>query len=78
MEYAEAYVLKIRHFIEENIETYPSKITPDSLKQYGENYILYKANSRTTWYIFYSREEEFYLIRFIANNHSRFITGFNL
>lgn len=77
-ENAEEYVLKIRHFIEENIEIYPSKITPSELQQYGENYISYKVNSQTSWYIFFSQAGSTYFVKHITNNHVRFFESFNL
>ncbi|HEX5154336.1 MAG TPA: hypothetical protein VFW07_22970 [Parafilimonas sp.] len=77
VESAEEYVLKIRSFIEENIGIYPAKQTPAKFKLYGENYILYKANKRTTWYIFFSQIEQSFFVKFITNNHTAFIGNFN-
>lgn len=77
-EYAMLYTTKIKVFIEEKISEYPSKNTPEGLKKYGEQYMTYKANNRTTWYIFFSHEEQTYFIKFITNNHTDFIKEFNL
>jgi len=75
---AEIYMKKIKIFIQEKISIFPSKETPEVLKKFGEKYVTYKANSRTTWYIFFSQEEDFYFIKFITNNHTDLIQNFNL
>lgn len=77
-ENAQKYVNNIYIFVRENIATYPVKNTPENCKQYGEKYLLYKANANTTWYIFFSQEGNVYFIQFIANNHTDFIANFNL
>ena len=35
----------------------------------GKKYIFYKANSRTTWYVFFESNENKILITGILNNH---------
>ncbi len=69
VESAEEYVIKISNFINANIETFPSKIAPNRLKRFGSNYIFFKINSRTTWYIFFENQDNKYLITNIINNH---------
>ena len=32
--------------------------------------MFYKSNPRTTWYIFFDKEDNQYLITFITNNHT--------
>lgn len=78
LEDAEKYVDKIYDYIEESIFTYPAKNTPQNLIQYGEKYLIYKANNNTIWYIFFSQTENDYIVKFITNNHTDFITRFNL
>lgn len=77
-ESAKDYVDRITHYVEENIELHPAKNTPHELSHYGEKYIVYKANDKTSWYIFFSQEESFYFIQYITNNHTGFIANFNL
>lgn len=72
------YVLKIKHYISQNISSFPAKSTPTEHRHHGEKYIFYKANVNTTWYIFFSQEEQTFFIQFITNNHSDFTTKFNL
>ncbi|MDE1193483.1 MAG: hypothetical protein PW786_15255 [Arachidicoccus sp.] len=78
IESAEEYVWKIRDFIEENISTYPTKKTPFGLLQYGEKYLTYKANQSTTWYIFFSKIEETFFVKFITNNHTSLSAELNI
>lgn len=52
LENAIEYKDNIINFIEQNIATFPSKLTPLFLNHLGSNYIFYKSNSRTTWLIF--------------------------
>lgn len=55
---AQMYVANIKWFIDDNISIYPPKSLPIELKEFGEKYILYKANAQTTWYIFYDQDEK--------------------
>lgn len=57
LENAIAYKDKIIDFIEVNISSFPSKPTPLELYNLGSNYIFYKSNPRTTWYIFFERRK---------------------
>lgn len=77
IENAEKYVLDIYEFIEEEIPLNNFKKTPKSLSKYGDFYIFYQSNARTTWYIFFSKKESVYLIKHIANNHSMDATFIN-
>lgn len=69
IESAEDYVVKIYDFIFENIIVQSHKFTPVELYNLGKNYIFYKANSRTTWYVFFETNGTSYLITGILNNH---------
>ena len=46
-----------------------SKKTPNILLRYGQNYIFYKINPRTTWYIFFQKSDNNYLVTQVINNH---------
>lgn len=70
LENAIDYKDKIIDFIEENISTFLFKNTPIPLISLGSKYIFFKANHRTSWYIFFENEEDIYLVTFITNNHS--------
>ncbi|AXB56572.1 hypothetical protein [Flavobacterium fluviale] len=70
IESAEEYVLHIYDAIPERIKKSSHKKTPKSLQYLGLNYVFYKANSRTTWYIFFEKRNQNYLITGITNNYS--------
>jgi hypothetical protein len=69
IETAEEYVLKIYDAVPENIKLSPHKSTLKNLQHLGSNYIFYKSNNRTTWYVFFERKNQKYLITGIINNH---------
>ncbi len=68
-ENAQLYVDKIVDFIILEINSFPHKIPPQKLRYLGSNYIFYKSNNRTTWYIFFEKKNQNYLITRIINNH---------
>lgn len=68
-ENAQLYVDKIVDFIRLEINSFPNKITPLKIKYLGSNYIFFKSNNRTTWYIFFEKKNQNYLITGIINNH---------
>lgn len=68
-ENAQLYVDKIVDFIISEIGSFPHKSTPQKLQYLGSNYIFYKANARTTWYIFFEKQKSIFLITGIINNH---------
>lgn len=63
------YVNKIYDFISIDIHTFPQRKTPQDLKYLGSQYIFYKSNKRTTWYVFFEKSGDDYLITGILNNH---------
>lgn len=69
IETAEEYVLKIYDAVPKNIKVSPHKSTPKNLKHLGSNYIFYKSNNRTNWYVFFEKSNQNYLITEIINNH---------
>ena len=69
IENSEDYVSKIYDFIEYDLINFPHQKTPAELKKFSSNYIFFKINSRTTWYIFFEKNNQNYLITHIINNH---------
>ena len=65
---AEDYVHDIIEFIYA-VPTLPRKNTKKN--RYGNFYCTYKHSNNTSWYITFDFENETYLIKNIANNHSR-------
>lgn len=70
MESSFDYVDKIVDFIEWDIENFPHKPTPEKLIRFGSKYVFYKANERTTWYIFFENKGNRYVVTYITNNHT--------
>ncbi|MBC7847337.1 MAG: hypothetical protein H7Y10_12690 [Flavobacterium sp.] len=69
IETADEYVSKIYDAVPENIKLSPHRLSPKSLKYLGSRYIFYNSNNRTTWYIFFEKMNQNYLITGIINNH---------
>jgi hypothetical protein len=69
IETAEEYVSKIYDAVSENVKINTHIQTPKGPKYLGSNYIFYKSNSRTTWYVFFEKRNQNYLITGIINNH---------
>jgi len=65
----EDYVERIIDYINENIEQSQHKKAPTELFYLGEYYMFYNANSSTTWFIFFYRKNNDFLISGILNNH---------
>lgn len=65
------YTDKIYDFIEDNIDKPISKLSPDKFIKFGTFYFKYKANENTTWYIFFDRKDNRFLVNYILNNHSQ-------
>jgi hypothetical protein len=70
-ESAQFYVDKIMDFIFVEIFSFPHKTTPKSLQYFGSFYVFYKANTRTTWYVFFEKQDDKFLITGILNNHCK-------
>ncbi len=68
-EYALNYVDKLTFFIEKEMVDFPHKLSPYPLNKFGTYYAFYKPNNRTTWYIFFEKNKNHYLITHISNNH---------
>ena len=70
IESAEEYVDAIYDVVPERIKKSPHKKTPKSIKDLGSEYVFYKPNARTTWYLFFEKKNQNYLITGILNNYS--------
>ncbi|MEO0059166.1 MAG: hypothetical protein RLZZ312_813 [Bacteroidota bacterium] len=69
VESSENYVNNIIDFIFDNMYTFPHQQAPKQLRSFGSNYIFYKTNQRTTWYIFFETNGTDYFITNIINNN---------
>jgi len=70
LESAENYVLSFYNAIPDRIKKTKHSQTPNQIKYLGTNYVFYKANQRTTWYVFFEKKERNYLVTSIINNNS--------
>ena len=70
VESSEDYINRIINFIKENYKTFPPKKSPTELQRYGSNYLFYKINPKTTWYIFFEKSDTIFIVTHIFNNHA--------
>ena len=78
IESADEYVLKIYDDIDKNIFLNFHKKSPQKLLYLGKYYIFYNSNKRTTWYVFFEKSANNYLITGILNNHCEEANGMEL
>jgi hypothetical protein len=71
------YKEKIVDFIDNNIQKTSALTSPKDLIQFGSRFIVYKANARTSWYIFFEKEDSNFLITHITNNYTEEIKWLN-
>jgi len=66
------YVGKIIDYVFNYIGILPDKKAPAQFNRYGKNmkYLSYRANKQTTWYVFFQKHDEYFLVRYITNNYS--------
>lgn len=69
--FAISYVEDLITDIQQNIQSKLKKKAPAFFERYGKDmlYVTYQRNPNTTWYIFFSVDEDTYFIRYITNNH---------
>ncbi|MFT4061886.1 MAG: hypothetical protein QM642_05955 [Edaphocola sp.] len=71
METALEYMSKMKNFIGQNIGDATHYPAPQYFSKYksGMQYVTYKANKRTTWYIFFKQSGSRFLVYYITNKH---------
>lgn len=69
VENAENYVVALKNEIENYIDVKQHYQTPTKLSRYGNLYIIVSPNNRTSWYVFFEKKENRYLVQYITNNH---------
>lgn len=69
MQSAIDYKNKLIDYIEDNIANFPYKNSPLDVIHFGSFYMFYKSNKRTTWYVFFEKKGNTYLVTQISNNH---------
>lgn len=79
IESAQKYIRDVIDSAEYSMLNYNPRNTPTKLLKYGEFYISYPSNNKTTWYIFFSKFEHQILVKYITNIHvvdARFLEHF--
>jgi len=69
IENAENYVVALKNEIENYIDVKQQYQTPEKLSRHGNHYIIVSPNNRTSWYVFFEKKENRYLVQYITNNH---------
>jgi len=73
---AKKYVKDLYDSIKTSLPTHSYKPAPKYFDKYGKNmkYASFPKNKHTMWYVFFTtykeNDEEIYLVRYIANNHT--------
>ncbi|NDV97189.1 hypothetical protein D0T84_20115 [Dysgonomonas sp. 521] len=70
--FAYDYVDWIFEQVESSIDRKVKKPAPKYFDKYGHelSYVVYKRNSNTSWYVFFQKQEDTYMIFYIGNNHN--------
>lgn len=65
------YVQDVVMDVVSNIDSKVKYKAPFSFSRYGRDlsYVMYKRNTRTTWYIFFETHDDCYIVTHITNNH---------
>ena len=73
LETAKEYVDSIVDYTNNYIINCVKHKAPPYFKRFGKNmqYITYRPNRKTTWYIFFQTKDERFLVRYITNNHAK-------
>jgi hypothetical protein len=68
---ADEYMDDLVDFVVSKIATSVKRVAPPRFKKFGQNlqYIKYKRNQQTTWYIFFIQNDNRILVTYITNNH---------
>ncbi len=64
------YIADLISDIELNIALKQHYKTPKKHRNFGDFYCTSKGNKRTTWYVFFKRKNNSFLITTIINNHT--------
>jgi len=67
---AESYVNKIYDFIYNTSSYTHHKETNKKYARIGQYYVLYKANTQTSWFVFFEKDGNRILVSYIINNHT--------
>jgi len=69
LENAENYVVRLKDEIDNYIDLKQHYPSPKELSAYGKQFIIVSLNKKTSWYVFFDKKDNRYLIQYITNNH---------
>ena len=69
IENAENYVVALKDEIDNYIDLKQHHPTPEKLSRHGNLYIIVSLNNGTSWYVFFEKKDNRFLIQYITNNH---------
>lgn len=69
MENAEKYVVALKEDIEKYIDVKQQHQTPKKLSRHGNHFIVVSLNNKTSWFVFFDKKDNRFLIQYITNNH---------
>lgn len=78
LEAAEDYVNNLIDGIYSKLNVGQYYESPDKLKRYGNYYTKLNPNNHTTWYVFFNKKDDYYLVEYLTNNHTPQSAFFNL
>jgi hypothetical protein len=68
-ENAENYVFDLKEEIENRISTNVHYSSPTQFSNLAKNYIVVSVSKRTSWYVFFDKKDNRYLVTYITNKH---------
>ena len=69
IENAEKYIVDLKNEIENYIDVKQQFASPKKLQNFGKFYIIISLNNRTSWFVFFDKRDNRFLIQYITNNH---------
>lgn len=65
------YVIKLISLVENQVDKKKHHVAPESISIYGNYFIGFNINSKTTWYFIFEVMDNRYLITYVFNNYSK-------
>ena len=69
IENAEKYVVALKEDIEKYIDVKQQYQTPKNLSRHRNLFIVVSLNNKTSWFVFFEKKDNRFLIQYITNNH---------
>ena len=69
IENAEKYIVDLKNELENYIDVKQQYDSPKNFQNFGKFYIIVSLNNRTSWFVFFDKRDNRFLIQYITNNH---------